>query len=169
MAKILMIIAPEKFRDEELFEPKEELEKAGHQTVIASVKKGTCSGARGGSATAEVSITDVDTSDYDAVVFVGGGGSDVYFENETAHQIACQMADQGKVVSAICIAPVTLANAGLLKGKQATVFETEIDTIKGKGAIYAGPGVAVDGRIVTGDGPKNARRFGQEIANLLQA
>ena len=31
MAKVLMIIAPEQFRDEELFVTKEELEKAGHK------------------------------------------------------------------------------------------------------------------------------------------
>lgn len=39
MAKILMIIPPERFRDEELFVTKEELEKGGHSVVIASTKK----------------------------------------------------------------------------------------------------------------------------------
>jgi protease I len=48
MAKVLMIIAPERFRDEELFVTKEELEKAGHETVIASITTGTCPGSRGG-------------------------------------------------------------------------------------------------------------------------
>jgi hypothetical protein len=52
MAKILMIIAPERFRDKELFITKEELEKAGHETVIANIAKGICPGSRGGFATA---------------------------------------------------------------------------------------------------------------------
>ena len=52
-------------------------------------------------------------------------------------------------------------------GKKATAFSSETGTIQKKGAIYAGPGVAVDGRIVTGDGPQSARRFGQEIVKML--
>jgi hypothetical protein len=54
MAKILIIIAPERFRDEELFVTKDELEKAGHETVISSIAKGICSGSRGGFATANL-------------------------------------------------------------------------------------------------------------------
>ena len=72
MAKALMIIAPERFRDEELFVTKEELEKAGHKTVIASICKGICPGSRGGFATATLTLAEVQTEDYDAVVFVGG-------------------------------------------------------------------------------------------------
>ncbi len=45
MAKVLLIIAPERFRDEELFLTKEELEKDGHETVIASTVKGICPGS----------------------------------------------------------------------------------------------------------------------------
>ncbi len=45
MATVLMIIPPERFRDEELFVTQAELERAGHTTVIAS----TATGARPGS------------------------------------------------------------------------------------------------------------------------
>jgi len=48
MVNILFIIPPERFRDEELFVTKTELEKAGHKTTVASTKKGTCLGSRGG-------------------------------------------------------------------------------------------------------------------------
>jgi len=91
MAKIVMIIAPERFRDEELFVTKEELEKAGHETVIASSVKGICSGSRGGFATATLTLNEVQASDYDAVVFVGGGGSKIYYANEEAFRIAKEM------------------------------------------------------------------------------
>jgi protease I len=74
MAKVLMIIAPERFRDEELFITKEELEKDGHETVIASTIKGICAGSRGGFAIATLTLNEVHTGDYDAVVFVAGGG-----------------------------------------------------------------------------------------------
>ncbi|MCC6148582.1 MAG: DJ-1/PfpI family protein [Anaerolineaceae bacterium] len=167
MAKVLMVIAPARFRDEELFYTQEEIEKAGHTTVIASTIKGRCPGSRGGFAEAVLLLAEVNSKDYAAVVFVGGGGSKVLFNNVEALRIAREMAAQEKVVAAICLAPVILANAGLLKGKQATVAGTEAKTIEGQGAAYTGPGVAVDGKIVTGNAPKASRLFGQTISRLL--
>jgi len=162
-----MIIAPERFRDEELFVTKEELEKAGHETVIASITKGICPGSRGGRATATLALAEVQVRDYDAVVFVGGGGAKTYFANEVALRLAQEMCRQGKIIAAICLAPVILANAGVLKGKNATVAGTEAKTIERKGAKYTGPGVTVDGRIVTGNAPKSSKLFGQKISELL--
>lgn len=164
-----MIIAPERFRDEELFVTKEELEKAGHETVIASSVKGICPGSRGGFATATLTLNEIKASDYDAVVFVGGGGSKIYYTNEEALRIAKEMHKKKTVVAAICLAPVILANAGVLKGKNATVAGTEAKTIESKGAKYTEPGVTVDGNIVTGNAPKSSRLFGQKINELLKA
>lgn len=169
MAKIVMIIAPERFRDEELFIPKEELEKAGHEIVIASSVKGICPGSRGGFATATMTLNEVQASDYDAVVFVGGGGSKIYYANQEALRIAKEMYKKKTVVAAICLAPVILANAGILKGKNATVAGTESKTIESKGAKYTGPGVTVDDNIVTANAPKSSRLFGQKINELLKA
>ena len=169
MSSVLMIIAPERFRDEELFVTREELEKAGHHTIVASLAKGLCFGSRGGSETAALTLAEVQTQDYDAVVFVGGGGSSVYFANPEAMRIAREMDGSGKVVAAICLAPVILANAGVLKGKRATVTGTEARTIEGRGATYAGPGVTVDGNVVTGNGPKASQLFGRRIGELLTA
>ena len=75
MSKILIIIPPERFRDEELFITKEELEKNGHSIVISSTREGIINGSRGGKAQSEVTIDKINTGEYDAVVFVGGGGS----------------------------------------------------------------------------------------------
>jgi protease I len=169
MAKVLMIIAPERFRDEELFVTKEELEKDGHEIILASATKGICSGSRGGFATSQITLVEVQTKEYDAVVFVGGGGSKIYFSNQEALRIAKEMYKKKTVVAAICLAPVILANAGILKGKNATVAGTEAKAIESKGAKYTGPGVTVDGNIVTGNAPKSSRMFGQKINERLKA
>lgn len=168
MAKVLMIIAPERFRDEELFVTQEELEQDGHETVIASSVKGRCPGSRGGFARATLTLTEVQTRNYDAVVFVGGGGSKLFFSNGEALRIAREMYQKKKVVAAICLAPVILANAGVLKGKNATVAGTEAKTIESQGAKYTGPGVMVDGNIITGNAPKSSKLFGQKINELLK-
>ena len=169
MAIVLMIIAPERFRDEELFVTKEELEKNGHQTVIASSKKGKCPGSRGGFASAMLTLAEVKTEDYDTVVFVGGGGSKVYFANDDALRIARELDKKDQITAAICLAPVILANAGVLKGKKATVSGTESKTIETRGAKYTGPGVTVDGTVVTGNAPMASKLFGRRINELLKA
>jgi len=71
------------------------------------------------------------------------------------------------MVAAICIAPVILANAGLLKKKNATVFKSEIAAIEAKGAVYSGSGVTVDGNLITASGPDQAKQFGKEICGFL--
>ena len=81
-------------------------------------------------------------------------GLKLLFNNQTAINIAKEMNKQNKIVCAICLAPVILANAGVLKNKRATVSGNEARTIESKGAHYTGPGVTVDGNIITA----NARR-----------
>ena len=46
--KVLFVIAFRDFRDEEFFEPKEILEKAGFQVEVASTEKGMAIGVNGG-------------------------------------------------------------------------------------------------------------------------
>jgi len=167
MSNVLMIIAPERFRDEELFVTKAELEKAGHTITIASIKKGVCLGSRGGFAEATIALSDVQPKIFNAVVVVGGGGAKLYFENQQVAEIVKEMNQSQKIVAAICLAPVILANAGILNGRKATVAGTEAKTIENKGAIYTGPGVEVDGNIVTANGPKSSFVFGQKINELL--
>ena len=167
MKPVLMIIAPINFRDEELFDTREEIEKAGIRTVIASLHKGECKGAGGKTAIAEIALSEVNSFDYEAVVFVGGFGTQVYFDNKTVLQLAKDFATQGKLTSAICIAPVILAKAGLLANKKATVYETEAGTLQTLGANYTGNTVTKDGLFITGNGPASSKEFGQTIAKSL--
>jgi len=162
-----MIIAPRNFRDEELFHTKEELGASGNDVTISSTTRNTATGMLGGTVTPDITIDEVNVDDYDAVVFVGGSGSSIYFNNTKAHEIARDAYNKGKVIGAICIAPSTLANAGLLKGKRATSYPSEESNLRAKGAIYTGRPVEKDGKIITADGPSSARVFGRMIASSL--
>lgn len=165
---ILMVIAPENFRDEELLEPKDVFENAGALVTIASKGTDSAKGSYGALVTVDLDIKEVNAEDYDAVVFIGGSGSSVYFEDETAQNLAKEAYEMGKVVGAICIAPSILANAGLLEGKRATSFPSEEKNLAGHGAVYTGSSVEQDGRIITGNGPNAATEFGQKIAEALK-
>jgi protease I len=166
MAKIALIIA-NGFRDEELFFTKQELEKAGHETIIAGNKKGTATGMLGGKAEIALELKQVKTSDFNAIVFVGGSGSEIYFKDATALKLAKEFSKEGKIVAAICIAPMILANAGLLNGKKATCFPSEAGNLKAKGANCTGKTVEIDGKIITAAGPQAAREFGKKIVEQL--
>ncbi len=165
---ILMIIASNNFRDEEYNHPREIFEEEGAMVTVASSTKKEVTGMLGMKVTPDILISEVNIDDYDAVIFVGGMGSSEYWDDEKAHEIAKEAYEKDKVVGAICIAPVTLARAGLLKGKKATVFSSEIENIKKEGAIYTGNSVEVDGKIVTGNGPSAAKEFGKKIVELLK-
>ena len=171
MAKALMIIAPSNFRDEELFHTKEELEKTGTEVVVASKVTGTITGSMGGTAIAEKELSRINVSDYDAIVFVGGPGSQTYYSDSEALSIAREAVNQSKMLAAICIAPGILANAGVLEGKRATIWDSGDGAysrvLEKHGAVYTGEDVTIDGKIVTANGPQAARRFGKTIAELL--
>lgn len=169
MVKILLIIAPENFRDEELLHTKQELERAGLQTVIASSRTGEARGKLGARVNVDLKLEQVKVDDYDGVVFVGGPGSAMYFDDKQAHLIARETFSKGKATCAICIAPVILANAGVLKGKRATVWNGEyVGKLESGGATYTGSSVEVDGKVITANGPTAARDFGRAIAKALK-
>jgi len=169
VASVLMVIAPDQFRDEEYEHPREVLLSRGVSVTTASVSSGACYGRFGAQAEADVSLADARADDYDAVVFVGGGGSRVFFEDPKALELAKKTAAEGKLVAAICIAPTILANAGLLVGRRATAFPDSQEAVERGGGTYTGRLVEVDGLVVTANGPEAARDFGETIADMLQA
>jgi len=167
--KILMIIAPKNFRDEELLKPKEILEKAGAKVEIASKNVSVAKGMLGSTVNVDFDISEVDVKSYDAIIFVGGTGAEIYFEDAQALRIAREAYEQGKVIGAICIAPSILANSGILEGKRATAWPSEANNLEAKGAKYTGELVTKDGKIITAKGPEAAEQFGKTIVQTLFA
>lgn len=168
--KALMIIAPRNFRDEEFREPKAILEREGIKVVVASTMAGTAKGMFGMQAIPETTVDKVNPAEFDAVVVVGGGGSRTYlWNNMQVQKIVQALQRQGGIVAAICISPVVLARAGLLKGRKVTAFPSAdaVNELKKAGAIVSDAPVMVDGKIITGKGPEAASEFGQKIAESL--
>ena len=82
--KVLAVIAPSDFRDEELFNTQAALEKRGYSVEVASTKKGSCRGSRGGIANATLLASEAKVDGYVAVFFVGGPGVEEHALNENA-------------------------------------------------------------------------------------
>jgi protease I len=165
--KVLMVIAPADFRDEEYFETRKVLEEFGNKVTVANSTGQSSKSSFGKIVKPDKALHDVNSKDFDAIVFVGGRGSSEYFRNQQALGLAKEFNKSEKVVAAICIAPSILANAGILNGKKATSFPSERDNINAIGT-YTGNPVEQDGKIITANGPQAAKDFGRKIAEALK-
>lgn len=168
MKKAVMIIAEDGFRDEELLQPKEILEKNGIEVKVASTTLKEAKGVLGVKVKPDILVSDIKINDFDAVIFIGGAGSSQYWDDPIAHRLAQDAVHKDKIVAAICIAPVTLAKAGILKGKRATVWSSEAGQLKSAGVDYTGEPVEKDGKVITAAGPFAAHEFGEKIVEALK-
>ena len=168
MKKVVFITAPSVFRDEEYAKPKKILEDAGIKVVTASTKKGEITGKLGMKAVSDMTLNEINPDDFDAIVYIGGAGSSVFFENAEALKLANSFFSSGKLTTAICSAPVILANAGILKGKTATVFPNDAKALLKGEANYTASPLEIDGNIITANGVEAAEIFGQEILKAIE-
>lgn len=165
--KVLMVIASKNFRDEEYQNPRRVLEEGGAVVRVASSSLNVAKGMFGATAKPDLFIRDVKVDEYDAILFIGGSGSSEYWNDTMAHLIVKQALEKGKVLGAICIAPTTLANAGVLSGRRVTSFSSEVSKLRAKGAIYTGSDVEVDGKFITANGPASSTKFGEKVVEAL--
>ncbi|MFN8124147.1 MAG: DJ-1/PfpI family protein [Thermoleophilia bacterium] len=167
MANVLMVIAPERFRDEEVAETREVLTELGHDVELASTRTGRATGVRGSAVDVCHRLADVHGDAWDGVVFTGGPGMQALWDDPDAMRVAREAKEHGRVVGAICTGPVVLAGAGLLTGREATVWHLERSRLAAAGALASPLHVVVDGRLVTADGPRQSHRFGVAVAAAL--
>jgi len=165
---VLFIIPPKDFREEEFFTPKAMLENAGMTVKVASSTGGECYGTDGKIAIADSNFSEVNTVDFDAAVLIGGAGVEAFFTDDDLYKLIGEFSSDAKIIGAICWAPVILANAGLLNGKKATVWEGAKNDIISKGAIYTGELATVDGKIVTANGPQASEEFALKLIEVLE-
>ncbi len=174
MAKVLFVIAEKDFRDIEYFTPKMILENAGHGVKTASNGKAgeIAVGADGGEVKIDVDLAEVNAGDFDAVVFVGGPGALENLDNEQSYRLTREISAERKLLAAICVAPVILAKAGVLKNRKATAWtsasdKSAVEILINNKVEFVDKDVVEDGNIITANGPKSAEKFGGKLKNPL--
>ena len=160
---IALIIASNKFQYDELFIPLTYFNKHGASVIVASSTLKLVKGMNKKSIAPNSLYKDLNPTDYDAIIFIGGSGASEYFDDPIAHSLAKETVKLSKVLGAICIAPIILANAGILETKRATVWPGMSDELAKKCNIYTGKDVEVDGNIITANGPASAQKFAEEM------
>ena len=165
--KILIIIADKDFRDEEFSDPRDIFESEGVEVKIANSSGEQSEGSQGLIVEPDMNTIQVTPSDYDAIVLVGGTGAEQYYSDSTVMQIVRDAYEAKKIVAAICIAPLILANAGILKGKNTTGSQSVKYELQKNDAVYFDQPVVVDGKIITGRDPQSSENFGRAVTDAL--
>jgi protease I len=78
------------------------------------------------------------------------------------------MAEQGKIIGAICHGPWVLCSTQALKGKRATCFFAIKDDVMNAGANYVDTEVVRDGNLITSRKPDDLPAFMQAIMQAVK-
>ncbi|HTW92652.1 MAG TPA: DJ-1/PfpI family protein [bacterium] len=169
-ARTVLIFLPQQLFSGEEFEPAlAQLTRAGLQTRIAAMNTGIASSLDQVLVNTDITLRDAGVSDYAGLVLVGGSGAALYWDDSLVQAKCREFADNGKVVAAIGIAPVTLARAGVLKGHTAAVFHDRdaINWLKQGGARFSFKNLVIDRNIITAATDDQARAFGKAVASAV--
>ncbi len=165
--KALIILPKKKFEDEEFLTVTKCLHDSNIITENVTCNSDIARGIKGTLVTPDCILDEIDIMQYDAVTLIGGVGAIEHWHNKCVIKLLAEAYDSGKLVCAICLAPVTLANAELLKDRKATAYESAASYLRKKGAIYTGRLVEKADNVITACGPEASTEFASAIINSL--
>ena len=169
MSKTIAVLFAEGFEEIEAVTPVDILRRLDFNVVMAGFA-GEVVGAHGMSLKMDALLDDLSADELDAVILPGGlPGSTNLRDDERVIRLVRSMADAGKVVAAICAAPIVLAKAGIMTGRCCTGYPMDMLRDALSAADYTAGRVETDGNIVTGKGPGAAAEFAFEVAAALGA
>jgi protease I len=161
-------VVEEGFEQSELVEPKRALEEEGAVVDIVSPRKDTVrSWARGDWAEefkVDVPLPLADPERYDALLLPGGvRNPDRLRRNEDAWRFVRAFFTAHKTVAAICHAPWTLIDAGVIDGRTLTSYPSLQTDLKNAGAAWVDQEVVIDRGLVTSRSPRDLPAFNRAV------
>ncbi|KGN83499.1 DJ-1 family glyoxalase III [Porphyromonas sp. COT-290 OH860] len=167
MAKNVYVFLAEGFEEIEAVATIDLLRRAGIATITVAVGNSLeVSGAHHITLRADKPLDEVDLSNADALVLPGGlPGVDNLNASEVLRSTLRQMYDSGRLVAAICAAPMILGQLGILNGKRATCYPSFENHLTGYKASEQK--VITDGHVITACSAGVAIDFGLEIIKYL--
>jgi DJ-1 family protein len=177
MKKVAVLVA-EGFEEIECATPTDVLRRASCDVVLAGLTGMEIKGAHGLVFKMDTLISSL-SGEFDMLVLPGGmPGAKHLGDSMEAKKLATDMYNDGKLVTAICAAPVmTLGAWGLLNGKKAACYPG-MEGMFPENVSFSSERVVVDGNIITSCGPGTALEFsiclaahiaGKDIATKLAA
>ncbi len=171
-ARVLMLAA-DGFETVELFEPRKALEAAGATVTLASIGTDPIQGMeqdlnKAETVTPDLTLDQVDTDDYDALVLPGGTcNPDKLRQEDRAVDIVAEFMEDDKIVAAICHGPWLLVEADMVDGRRVTGFPSIRTDLENAGAEVIDEEVVVDDNLITSRNPNDLPAFNQAIIAAL--
>ncbi|MEG2584689.1 MAG: DJ-1/PfpI family protein [Akkermansia sp.] len=166
MKSVAILLAPG-FEEIEFSAPLDILRRLQFNVVTVGIGGLNIEGTHGLVVVADTTLDSFTPHDFDAIILPGGPGAWILRDNATAIQHIIDMYHEHRLIAAICAAPIALARAGIVKGKDITAYPAQeiLDALVE--ANITGKPVSVDGNIITGFGPGAAMAFGYAIGEYL--
>ncbi len=163
------VLVEQQYQELEVWYPVYRLREAGCKvTLVGPEANHTYPSKLGYPARSDKGINEVSAKDFDVVVIPGGFAPDFIRRSEAMIRLVSDMAEQGKVVAAICHGPWVLCSTQALKGRKATCFFAIKDDVINAGASYVDAEVIRDGNLVTSRKPDDLPAFMQTIFQALK-
>ncbi|MBR2082023.1 MAG: DJ-1/PfpI family protein [Elusimicrobiaceae bacterium] len=140
------------------------LRRSGLMVDIYSLTEGNATGRFGLTCTELKPFSQLDASQYDALVLPGGPQYAELEKHAGVQSLIRRFITPDKVVAAICASPTILGHAGYLKGKKYTCFTSMNEDFGGQ---FTDQYVVVDGNIITGQSAAASIDFGFAIVEKL--
>jgi len=161
------VLVEQQYQELEVWYPVYRLREAGCQVTLVGPEAGQNYPSKlGYPCKSDKAAKDVKADDFDVLVIPGGFAPDYLRRHESILKLVSTMAEQGKVVAAICHGPWVLCSTQALKGKKATCFFAIKDDVSNAGAKYSDAEVVRDGNLITSRKPDDLPAFMQ---NIIQA
>jgi protease I len=162
--RIAFLAAPEGVEQVELTEPWKAVEGEGATRELISTEPGEIQAFnhldKGDTFPVDRTVADADPSEFDALVLPGGvANPDFLRMDEDAVAFVRAFFEQGKPVAAICHAPWTLIEAGVVRGRRITSFPSLRTDLRNAGATWADEEVVVDAGLVSSRRPDDLPAF----------
>jgi protease I len=163
------ILVEQQYQEMEVWYPLYRLREAGCRVTLVGPEAGqTYPSKLGYPAKSDKAAGSVSADDFDAVVIPGGFAPDFIRRSEAMLRLVSDMAEQGKVIAAICHGPWVLCSTQALKGKKATCFFAIKDDVINAGAKYSDAEVIRDGNLITSRKPDDLPAFCQTILQAVR-
>jgi 4-methyl-5(b-hydroxyethyl)-thiazole monophosphate biosynthesis len=167
MVSAILFLAPG-FEEIETTSIVDVLRRCGVEVTIAGTEPHAISGAHGMRFVSDILIDESNVEDSEAVICPGGNPGYMNLrKNSRVLAMIKQAFYANKLVAAICAAPAVLADSGILRNRNCTIYpgmESELIKSGGKPSKDL---VVEDGNIITSQGPATALLFAFRIAERL--
>lgn len=167
---VAVFIPHDLFRDDEYEKTIKALERAGFPPVVFSSDTSAAQGIDGLLVKPARLVKELTPEGFAALVILNGSGIAPYWKDTVLQERCRQFAAARRVVAAIELAPLILAQAGILKGKTATVFPDRhsINLLKQNGCRHRFNPVVVDGNIITAARAEHTGAFTRALVKKLK-